>query len=296
LAHVAGDEHLTRASSIIATGTNVGKTAGRLVAGALVASLGVTSVFVLDAITFAISAWLIASIRRGFSAARPLTEPAPTEAEIATMSAAPVRSPARSGVRFVLEQRTLRLLTMSACISVFATAFTMTAEVPLVFEMGIGALGLGALTASWGVGMVLGSWLGGRALHHGNEATGVLAGRLAMAAGVGLVATAPSLAPLLACYLLGGAGGGFMGVAAGSLLLRETPDHLRAQMLGAVEMLRNVAFGLGVVGAGAAVTLAGARPVYAAVGVTMALGTLPVAMLVVRLGGPRRLRQPAFAT
>jgi MFS family permease len=116
-----------------------------------------------------------------------------------------------------------------------------------------------------------------------------------MAAGVGLVATAPSLAPLLVWYLLGGIGGGFMGVAAQSLLMRSTPDHLRAQTLGAVEMLRNIAFGLGVVGAGTAVAVAGARPVYAFVGVVMALGTVPVAMLVVRLGGPRRLRRPAFA-
>jgi MFS family permease len=168
----------------------------------------------------------------------------------------------------------------------------MTAEVPLVFEMGIGALGLGALTASWGVGMVLGSWLGGRALHPGNEATGVLAGRLAMAAGVGLVAVAPGIVPMLACYLLGGVGGGFMGVAAQSLILRRTPDRLRARTLGTIEACRNTAFGLGIAGAGAMVGLAGPRPVYAAVGVAMALGTLPVAAVVFRLGAPRRLGGP----
>jgi MFS family permease len=171
----------------------------------------------------------------------------------------------------------------------------MTAEVPLVFELGVGAIGLGALTACWGGGMVLGSWLAGRALHRGNEATGVLAGRLTMAAGVGLVATAPTLGPMLACYLLGGLGGGFMGVAAQALILRSVPDHLRARVLGAVDMCRNVAFGAGVIGAGAAVSLAGARPVYAAVGVTMALGALPVAALVIRLGGPRPLRGESVA-
>jgi hypothetical protein len=36
---------------VIATGANVGKTAGRLRAGALIASLGVTSVFLLAALT-----------------------------------------------------------------------------------------------------------------------------------------------------------------------------------------------------------------------------------------------------
>jgi predicted MFS family arabinose efflux permease len=284
IAHVAGDRHMTWASSIIATGSNVGKTAGRLGAGALIAALGVSSVFVLDALTFLVSAWIIASVRHGFSA--PLTGPAPGE------------EPARAregGLSLLRADRTVRLLTASACISTFATAFTMTAEVPLVFELGAGALGLGALTACWGGGMIVGSWYAGRALHRGNEATGVLAGRLAMAAGVGLVATTESLFPALACYLLGGLGGGFMGVAAQSLIMRAAPDHLRARTLGAIDACRNAAFGLGVVGAGALVTLLGSRPVYAAVGLTMALGTLPVAALVVRLGGPRPLRAPAAA-
>jgi MFS family permease len=282
IAHVAGEQHLTWAASAIATATNVGKTAGRLGAGALIATLGVSSVFAVDAATFLVSAWLIASVRRGFHA--PAAEPA--------LSRVPARE---SGLRFVLEEPSLRLVVASACISTFATAFSMTAEVPLVFELGAGALGLGALTACWGAGMIAGSWYAGRALHHGNEATGVLAGRVAMAVGVGLVSVAPSLGPMLACYLLGGLGGGFMGVAAQSLTLRNAPDHLRARMLGAIDACRNVTFGLGVIGAGALVGLLGARPIYAAVGLTMALGTLPVAALVARLGGPQPLRPQAAA-
>jgi MFS family permease len=210
--------------------------------------------------------------------------------------------PAREGgFRLLLRDRTIRPLVATACISTFATAFTMTAEVPLVFELGAGPIALGALTACWGAGMIVGGWYAGRALHRGNEATGVLAGRLAMAAGVGLVGLSPTLGPMLACYVLGGLGGGFMGVATQSLIMRGTPDHLRARMLGAIDACRNVAFGIGVAGAGAAVTLAGARPVYAVVGLTMAIGTLPVAALVMRLGGLRPLRParasaPALAT
>jgi DHA3 family macrolide efflux protein-like MFS transporter len=281
IAHVAGDEHLTKASGLIATATNVGKTAGRLAAGALIAALGVSAVFVLDALTFLISAWLISGVRRAFSA--PLTVDRP-----------PARTPTTGALRALRGDRTLRALTATACVSTFATAFTMTAEVPLAFEIGAGALGLGALTACWGAGMIGGSWLAARVLHRGNEATGVLAGRLAMAAGVGLVAAAPSLGPMLACYLLGGLGGGFMGVAAQAMTLRGVDDDVRPRLLAAIESCRNAAFGLGVVGAGIVVGLVGARPVYAAVGMTLALGTLPVAMLVMRLGGPRRLR-PALS-
>jgi hypothetical protein len=72
--------------------------------------------------------------------------------------------------------------------------------------------------------------------------------------------------------------------------MRNVPDRLRARTLGAMETCRNVAFGLGVVGAGAAVQLLGAQPVYGLVGLVLVLGTLPVATLVVKLGGPRALR------
>ena len=289
IAHIAGERHLSWASSVIATGTSVGKTAGRLMAGALIGALGVSSVFVLDAMTFLISAWLIASVRHGFAARPMLTGPAPGEDE-------PEPAARREGgMRFLLSHPTLRPLVLTACISTFATAFTMTAEVPLVFELGAGPVALGALTACWGVGMIAGSWLAGRVLHKGNEATGVLAGRLAMASGVGLVALSPVLGPMLAAYALGGLGGGFMGVATQSLIMRAAPDHLRARTLASIEVFRNIGFGTGVAGAGVAVTAAGARPVYAAVGLALAVGTVPIAHLVMRLGGVRALR-PALAT
>jgi MFS family permease len=109
------------------------------------------------------------------------------------------------------------------------------------------------------------------------------------------VAAAPAIGPLFGLYALGGLGGGLMGVAAQSMIMRHTPDHLRSATLGAIEALRNAAFGAGVIGAGTAVTLAGPRPVYAVVGLIMALGALPVAALVRRLGGPRRLRLQPLA-
>jgi MFS family permease len=281
IAHVAGERHMAWANGVISTGANVGKTAGRLAAGILITVVSAAGVFLLNALTCVLSALLIRSVRRAFKA--PLTEPAPEDRE----RPAPVPV---GGVRFVLSNPTVKLVLASACVSTFATAFSMTAEVPLVFELGVGAIGLGALTACWGGGMVLGSWVAGRVLHRGNEATGVLVGRLVMAAGVGLIAVSGSLWPMLTCYLLGGAGGGFMGVAAQSLVMRNTPDPLRARTLGAIETCRNVAFGLGVLGAGTLVGLMGARPVYALVGMVMTLGTIPVATLVFRLGGLRPLR------
>jgi hypothetical protein len=73
-----------------------------------------------------------------------------------------------------------------------------------------------------------------------------------------------------------------MGVAAQSILMRKVPSHLYASVIGTLEGCRNLAFCLGAVGAGTIVSLAGPRSVYALVGLTMALGTLPLAMLTLR--------------
>jgi MFS family permease len=290
IAHIAGDRHLAWANGVIATGANLGKMAGRAAGGALISVFGAAAVFVLDALTFIVSALLTRSVRRAFSA--PLTETHPADTPAAVELPEP---PTGGGIRAVLRNPVLRPIVASACIGTFATAFSMTAEIPLVFEHGGGALALGLLTASWGGGMVAGSWFGGRSLDAGNETTGILAGRLTMAAGIGLVGAAPVLGPVFAAYALGGFGGGLMGVAAQSTIMRTTADTERATTLGAIESLRNTAFGAGVVGAGTAVTLAGPRPVYMLVGLLVALGTLPLVGLVKRQGGPRRLR-PATAT
>lgn len=283
IAHVAGPRDLAWANGLIAAGGNIGKTAGRLGAGVAIALAGTSAVFVFDALTFLVSAAMIATIRVPFGGG-----------DAAVASAAEPRR--GGGVAFTLGHARIRLVLASACASTLATAFTMTAEVPLVFELGGGAIALGALTACWGLGMIAGSWHAGRVTHAANEATAVLAGRLVMACGIGLVGVTGALVPALACYVLGGLGGGFMGVASQSLVLRETPDALRSRVLGTMDACRNAAFGLGVAVAGIAVAPLGPVHVYAVVGVALVLGCLPVLALVRDLGGVRPLRPaPAMA-
>ena len=297
MGEIPGERDLARANGLIATGGNVGRTAGRLAGGGLVAALGTGAVFALDAMTFLASAALIASVRRPFAA------PGRSAAVAAGETAGPAAgaavapdggaAPRGLGLRDLWAHPVLRLLATSACISTFVTSVSMTAEVPLAVSLGAGPVGLGALTAAWGLGMTLGSWDAGRALHAGNEATGVLAGRAMMAVGIGLVAALPVLPAAAACYALGGAGGGFMAVAAQSLIIRRTADEMRARVLAAIDGCRNLAFGAGVLIAGAGVELLGPRPAYALVGIGVLVGCAPIAALVRRLGGPPPLRAAA---
>ena len=305
IAHVAGPGELAWANGLIASSANVGKTAGRLGGGLLIALAGPTAVFLFDAATFLLSAALIASVALPFGGrARAGLADAPAAAGGAPAPAAPTAARVSAdgaatgdrGALLALRDRRIRPVLLAACAGTFATAFSMTAEVPLVFELGGGAIALGALTACWGLGMVAGSWHAGRVMHAGNEATGVLAGRVLMALGIGSVALAGTLAPALLSYLAGGVGGGFMGVAAQSLTMRRAPDALRARVIGAMDACRNVAFGSGVILAGFVVAPLGPSHTYALVGAGVLLGCLPLLGLVRRLGGVRPLRpHPAAA-
>lgn len=280
IAHVAGPERLSWANGLIASSANAGKMAGRVGGGALIAVAGPGAVFLFDAATSIVSALLIASVALPFGGRERSTR---SEAR-------------RGGIGLVLRDPAIRPVLLAACVGTFATAFSMTAEVPLVFELGGGALALGALTACWALGMVAGSWHAGRVLHAGNEATGVLAGRALMAFGIGSVALAGTLAPALLSYLAGGLGGGFMGVAAQSLVMRRADDAQRSRVIGAMDACRNVSFGAGVILAGFVVAPLGPSATYGLVGTAMLIGCLPLLALVRSLGGLRPLRaRPAVA-
>jgi MFS family permease len=279
IAAIASEEDLAWANAAIGVGSNVGKTAGRLLGGVLVAVLGASVVFLVDAATFLASAALIATVLLPFGHGHGESRVAPPE-----------ETGAAAGMSYLLRHPVLAPVLAAACVSTLVTSFSMTAEVPLVDALGSGAVALGVLTACWGLGTVAGSWWSSRALHRGNEATGVLVGRAVMAAGIGLVALTPAIGLVFACYLIGGIGGGFMATASQSLLQRNTPDPLRARVLGATEAARNVAFGAGALIAGFAVSAIGPQLTFGLVGVGVLLGLIPLVRLVKDLGGPRSLR------
>jgi MFS family permease len=266
---LAGEERLAKANSIVATGGNVGKTIGRLGGGALVGVLGFPIVLGLDAITFLVSAALIVSAHGDYDGARPA-------------GADPPRLASWRNWTLPLEHPILRPLVLCACVATFATSFSMTAETVLVFDFHAGALGLGAMTSCWALGMIAGSWFSGRALHADNEASGLFLGRVAM--GIALVGLAPVFWPVLVCYAAGGAAGGFLMVAAQSLVQRHTEDAWRGRVSAAADALRTAAFGVGVLAAGFGVGVLGPRQTYVLVGLGV-LGSAAVALRLVRRTG-----------
>jgi MFS family permease len=282
---VAGEAHLSWANGLLATGGNVGKTVGRLGGGLLVGALGVGAVFALDAATFAVSAWLVWSVR-GELAGRL------REARAAAVRAGSSSGPGRDGWRELLADPTLRLVIASSCVATLMTSFTMTAEAPLAAAFDAGAFGLGALAASWSLGMIGGSALAARVLDAGSEPAGLFAGRLLMGSAIASVALTPVFWPALASYVVGGAAGGFLLVASTSMIQRAAGDGTRGRALAAAEGAKTAAFGVGVLLAGLVVGHVGPQPTYALVGVGVLVSAIPLARLVV-LRAPGRDAAPA---
>ncbi|MCW3013349.1 MAG: transporter [Solirubrobacterales bacterium] len=264
---VAGQQHLSWANGLLATGGNVGKTVGRLGGGLLVAALGAGAVFALDALSFLISAGLVWSVR----------------GTVATLlrTAAAERPPraGRAGWASLAADPTLRLVIGSSCLATLMTSFTMTAEAPLAVALDAGAAGLGALAASWSLGMVGGSALAARVLHVHNEPAGLFGGRVLMGVGIASVAATPIFLPALAGYLLGGAAGGFLLVASTSMIQRAADERTRGRAMAAAEGLKTAAFGAGVLAAGTVVSALGPHATYALVGAGVLLSALPLARL-----------------
>lgn len=262
---VAGDKDLNWAIGLVAMGTNVGRTAGRLGGGMLVAFAGADVVFGLNALSFIASALLVLSVRRPFQA---------------RVTAVEQEDAPSFGMRDLLSNRTLRLVLMSGCLATLATAFSQVAETPLAFELGAGAAGLGALTAAWTIGMVAGSWAAARKLTEGSEALGLLAGRVLMGMGLGLVSFAPGIAAAVALYAVGGFAGAFLLVASSSLVQRSTVDAVRGRANALVEGAKTATAAVGTLGAGVAGTMIEPRVLYALVGIGVLVSALPAWSLV----------------
>src|SRR5439155_4964361 len=100
------------------------------------------AVFAGNAVTFLVSAALVASIRGRFSEDR---------------VEAPEFSGLRAGFRFLARERVLRILALAWLTLVLGLGMTMVADVPLVTLFHTGSGGYGVPIPCWGLGPILGS-------------------------------------------------------------------------------------------------------------------------------------------
>jgi MFS family permease len=250
------EEQVARANALVAATTSVGYLLGPLAGGLLLgAGVSTPSLFVLDAVTFLVSAAFVASIRRQFGTG------GGTESHPGVLA----------GVRVIRREPVLRLLIAASMTALFGTGIVNVAAYPLSLDLDGGTEGYGAMEALLGGGGLLGAAIAGRMLTAGNAAAIVALAFAACGVGLTIAGAAPVLVVALAGMGLAGGGLGLGEVAGTTLIQARTEDAVRSRVFAAEDGAAHVAFSAAMLAGGVLVGVGGAR---AAVGTAAACGLL----------------------
>ena len=225
---VVGEGYLARANSLIGGSFSASVTVGPALGGLLVAVVGVSGAFLLDAATYLISASLLSRI--------PLPRPQREGEEVSVLREL------RSGFSYLAGARVPLAMMVGAFLTVLATDLATPAEVFLAKStFDAGDVGYGLLVSVWGGGMVLGSALmavlGDRLRLLPAYFLGIFVWALALAS-TGL---SPTFVLALAMLAVAGAANGLDNVVTDTILQRLVPNAL----LGRVFSVKYLGYGAG---------------------------------------------------
>lgn len=263
---VVGEGDLARANSLIGGTFSASVTVGPALGGLLVAAVGVSGAFLLDAATYLISAGLLSRI--------PLPRPQRAEVEVG------VFRELRSGFSYLAGARVPLAVMMGAFLTVLATDLATPAEVFLAKgTFGAGDVGYGLLVGVWGGGMVLGSALmavlGDRLRLLPAYFLGIFVWALALA-GTGL---SPTFVLALGMLAVAGAANGLDNVVTDTILQKRVPDAF----LGRVFSVKYLGYGAGEALAypagGVLVDALGPRSTFLLAGIVTAAAALVVLLV-----------------
>jgi MFS family permease len=257
---VVGEGDLTRANSLVSGTYSLSITVGPAVGGLLVATVGVNAAFLLDAVTFLLSAALLSLI--------PLPRPQVSEDEGFVREL-------RFGFVYLLGASVPLSIVVGDFLTVITTDVTIPAEVFLAKEtFGAGDAGYGLLVSLWGAGMVAGSALmavlGDRVKLIPLYFLGIFVWALALA-GTGL---SPTFALALGALTVAGVANGIENVVTDTILQKRLPDALLGRVFSvrflSISTGEALAYPLG----GLLVDAIGPQSTYLLMGVTTATAGL----------------------
>ena len=259
------------ATSLLSTVEHIAWTIGPAVAGLLLATNGVDVAYAVNAVTFLLSALLVARIpAHALRSDEPLTKGH--------------WSDLREGVALVVGSPHLVTVLVVWCTAAVATACINVAEVVFAkHDLGAGNIGLGLLVSATGVGLVIGSFFAASALGVFGMRR-VYTGALAlMAAGFGVASASPTIA--VAAVLAGVAtlGNGAAIVCNQVLVQRGAPDAMRGRALSVLMSSYYAVLGLSMAGGGLLVDQAGARTAWAFAGCVYVVAAIFAVVLTGRI-------------
>ena len=225
---------------------------GPAVGGVAVAVGGAAAALLINAGVFALIALTLAT-----------TEGLPGRVSVR----AAVSGRLRLALRYVRREPLVRdLLGLQAAIMLFGTIL-MPVEVVLANRtLHGGASGYGALLSGWGAGAVLGSAIFARWRDLPARVL-ITVATCCLAAGIGLMALAPSLGVAIAGAATAGVGNGLVFVASRTALQEVVRADWMALMMSLNESIYQAVPGVGIIVGGAITAAAGPRPALAVAGI-----------------------------
>lgn len=265
---LAGPRHATAATALFTAISSAGRTVGALTAALLFALLGAEGAITTDAVSFALSAIVLATLPARLAAAGADEHEQPPEAAPAEDSTA-----AR-----VWHSATLRGVVVSAGAVALAAGIVNVAEPQFVTRtLDAPASGFALVVASWSIGFAAGSLTGAEpTLAVAVLRRRYLLGIVAMAVGLAGAGSADGLALALAGFAVNGLGNGMLVIYERRLIDVLVTEGARGRAFGTVDAVASWAYAGSLVAAGFLVAGAGARATI----LVAAAATAAVALLV----------------
>lgn len=258
LPNLVESDDLAAANSVLQTGDNLSWAAGPVLGGVLVAALGPHPAYWINAASFVLSALLLS----GIPAAKLQAAAAATRGHVRDL---------REGVRFVLGSAPLRTVLVAWTLAMLAIAAINATEVFLAKDsFNGGDFGFGLMYGATGVGLAIGSLLGGRWVEVRPIALVYGAGIGLLALAFGAAAVAPNVWVASLCCLLGGIGDGAAVLCNSLLVQRGAPDEMRGRAFTVIMGVNYVAFGIGFLLGGVLHESYGARWVWGGSAIVLA--------------------------
>ncbi len=249
------EEELVNANSLVVTVETLSWMIGPVAAGLLVTAWGTTVPYALNAVTFVLSAALVARIPEG----RLRSQDSLTRGHWRDVA---------DGFRLVFTARPLRTVLVVWNVALIGSAAVNVAEVVFAKDtLDAGDVGFGALVAASGVGLAFGSFLSAPALGKVGLRRTYVSSLVLMGVGWGAAALSGSIWLAVAFVIGGAAGNGSVIVCNRLLVQRGAPDQYRGRALATIMSSNYAVLGLAMAAAGVLTDAFGARAVWIGAGV-----------------------------
>jgi MFS family permease len=252
--NLVSEDELANANSLTVTVDTLAMTAGPIAGALLFAAWGPSVPYAVNAVTFLLSAALVARIPdRMLRSQDPLTRGHWRDVA--------------DGVKLVLTAKPLRTVLVVWNVALLGSGGVNVAEVFFAKDtLDAGNVGFGALVAASGVGLALGSFLSAPSLGRVGLRRNYVGSLVLMGVGWGAAALSPTIW-LAVVFVIGGAAGNGAVVVCNRLLVqRGAPDQYRGRALATIMSSNYAVLGLAMAAAGVLTDVFGARAVWIAAG------------------------------